>query len=92
MPDGTTASPPADPNAQAVPAPIPPEAGGMTPVPSGAAPDSNAPVGTEANPAVVGGNMTPPPEPKKDYPLCSKTIQDSCMNPGEAPRNKKRRR
>ncbi|MCP1469803.1 hypothetical protein J3E64_001485 [Sphingobium sp. OAS761] len=28
--------------------------------------------------------MTPPPTEAKDYPLCSKTVQDSCINPGEA--------
>jgi hypothetical protein len=63
----------------------------MNPAPAGAVPDPNAPVGTAANPVVVGGNVTPPPSPKKDYPLCTKEIQDSCMNPSEAPGRKKRR-
>jgi hypothetical protein len=73
---------PTDPNAQAMPAPVPPESSTMTPAPGGVAPDPSAPQGTAANPAVVGGNMTPPPEPKKDYPTCTKQIQDSCRNPG----------
>ena len=31
------------------------------------------------------GNMTPPPASalNKTYPLCSRTLQDNCRNPGE---------
>lgn len=28
------------------------------------------------------GALTPPPIEAKDYPVCSRTIQDSCRNPG----------
>lgn len=37
----------------------------------------------------TSGNFTPPPASamNKDYPLCSRTIQDSCINPGEARRS-----
>jgi hypothetical protein len=35
--------------------------------------------------------MTPPPAEAKDYPVCSRTVQDSCINPGEAGKSRKRR-
>ncbi|MDZ7895825.1 MAG: hypothetical protein U5M50_13210 [Sphingobium sp.] len=53
--------------------------------------DAMAPVGSPQNPVVVGGNMTAPPPAPKDYPMCSKTVQDSCQNPGEGPRRGKKR-
>ncbi len=38
------------------------------------------------------GNMTPPPAglANKTYPVCTRTLQDSCQNPGEggAPRRR----
>lgn len=88
--DGTTMA--TDPNAQVPPAPVPP-AGEMIPAAPGTTPDPAAPVGSPANPAVVGGNMTPPPPASamKDYPLCSRSVQDSCINPGEARKMKKRK-
>jgi hypothetical protein len=79
---------PADPNAGQPTGAVPP-ATGMVPAPAGAPTDPTAPVGSSANPVTVGGNMTPPPAGGKDYPLCSKTVQDSCINPGEAPRSKR---
>jgi hypothetical protein len=44
--------------------------------------------------AVSGGAtqsmMTPQPS-TKEYPLCSRTIQDSCRNPGEGPKKSSRK-
>ncbi|HKY82970.1 MAG TPA: Fe-S oxidoreductase [Sphingobium sp.] len=81
----TPATPPpaADPNAGQPTGEVPASTG-MAPAPAGVPQDPSAPMGTSANPVTVGGNMTPPPTEKKDYPLCSRTIQDSCINPGEA--------
>jgi len=89
----TPATPPAgaDPNAGQPTGAVPPDTG-MKPAPAGVPRDPSAPVGTSANPATVGGNMTPPPTGQKDYPLCSKTVQDSCINPSEAPKSMRRRR
>jgi hypothetical protein len=83
-----TPATPADPNAGQPTGAVPPSAG-MTPAPAGVPTDPTAPVGSSANPVTVGGNMTPPPAGGKDYPLCSRTVQDSCINPGEAPRSKR---
>ena len=79
----------ADPNA-GVPTGAVPADPGMVPAPAGAPSDPAAPVGSSANPVTVGGNMTPPPTEAKDYPLCSRTVQDSCINPGEAKRRPRR--
>lgn len=76
-----------DPNATQPKGAVPADPG-MVPAPANAPRDPTAPVGSSANPVEVGGNMTPPPTEAKDYPLCSKTVQDSCMNPGEARRAK----
>lgn len=78
-----TPATPADPNAGQPTGAVPADPG-MAPAPAGVPQDPAAPVGSSANPVTVGGNMTPPPAEKKDYPLCSKTVQDSCINPGEA--------
>ena len=64
--------------------------------------DRDAPVGPMATPpssnaqqAVSGGTtnamMTPQPA-TKEYPLCTRTIQDSCRNPGEGPKAAKKPR
>ncbi|MBJ7443526.1 MAG: Fe-S oxidoreductase, partial [Sphingobium sp.] len=63
---------------------------GMAPAPAGVPNDPAAPVGSSSNPVTVGGNMTPPPAEAKDYPVCSKTVQDSCINPGEARKARRR--
>ena len=78
----------ADPNAGQPTGEVPADTG-MMPATPGMPKDPAAPVGSSANPVTVGGNMTPPPAGGKDYPLCSRTVQDSCINPGEAPRSKK---
>ena len=78
-----TPPPATDPNAGQPTGAVPADTG-MAPAPAGVPKDPTAPVGTSANPVTVGGNMTPPPAETKDYPLCSRTIQDSCINPGEA--------
>jgi hypothetical protein len=63
----------------------------MAPAPAGVPNDPAAPVGSSANPVTVGGNMTPPPTEAKDYPVCTRGVQDSCINPGEAGKTRKRR-
>ncbi|UZW56465.1 Fe-S oxidoreductase [Sphingobium sp. JS3065] len=89
----TPAAPPpaADPNAGQPTGAVPPNTG-MQPAPAGVPRDPSAPVGTSANPATVGGNMTPPPTEQKEYPLCSKTVQDSCINRGEARKSARKHR
>jgi hypothetical protein len=83
------ATPPSDPNANVPPAPVPPEASGMVPADPNVPRNPAAPEGTAANPTVVGGNMTPPPATPKEYPVCTRTITDSCINPGEGPAARK---
>lgn len=73
----------ADPNA-GQPTGAVPATTGMVPAPASVPRDPAAPIGTAANPVTIGGNMTPPPAGGKNYPLCSRTVQDSCVNPGEA--------
>lgn len=89
----TPATPPpgADPNAGQPTGAVPPDTG-MKPAPADAPKDPTAPVGSSGNPVTVGGNMTPPPTEKKDYPLCSRTVQDSCINPSEARKSMRKRR
>ncbi|BBF70719.1 Fe-S oxidoreductase [Sphingomonas bisphenolicum] len=85
------ATPPqGDPNAGQPTGAVPADPG-MVPAPAGVPKDPAAPVGSSANPVTVGGNMTPPPTEAKDYPRCSRTVQDSCVNPGEAGKMRKRR-
>ncbi len=86
-----SAAPTSDPNAGQPTGAVPANPA-MVPAPAGAPQDPAAPVGSSANPVQVGGNMTPPPAEAKDYPLCSRTVQDSCVNPGEARKGKAKRR
>ena len=75
-----------DPNAQVMPGPVdvPPDARPANPdVPRN--PDARP--GSPANPVTVGGNMTAPPAPQENYPVCKGAVQDRCINPGEAPRS-----
>ena len=88
-PPADSAATTADPNA-AQPTGAVPADPGMAPAPAGVPQDPTAPVGSSANPVTVGGNMTPPPAEAKDYPVCSRTVQDSCINPGEARKMRKR--
>ena len=88
--DPATPAAPADPNAGQPTGAVPADTG-MAPASPAVPRDPAAPMGSSANPVTVGGNMTPPPAGGKDYPLCSRTVQDSCINPGEAPRSKKAR-
>ncbi|MCI4589338.1 hypothetical protein MOK15_04410 [Sphingobium sp. BYY-5] len=78
-----SSQPPADPNASVPTGAVPPDTG-MVPAPADVPDNPSAPVGSAANPVTVGGNMTPPPTEAKDYPVCSKAVQDSCINPGDA--------
>ncbi|NIJ16541.1 Fe-S oxidoreductase [Sphingobium vermicomposti] len=80
-----------DPNASQPTGAVPPSTG-MVPAPAGVPENPAAPVGSSANPVTVGGNMTPPPTEAKDYPLCSRTVQDSCINPSEAKKTMRKRR
>lgn len=82
--------PPNDPNAASSVGAVPSAAGEMVPADPSVPVNPNAPVGSAANPVVMGGNMTAPPPPPKDYPVCTKTITDSCVNRGEAKKARKR--
>ena len=99
-------SQPQPPVTQPMPPEMPPAAGEARQVPP--APEApmttrtDAPVGPMATPPAAGGQqavsggttsamMTPQPATKA-YPLCSRTIQDSCRNPGEGPKAVKRTR
>lgn len=86
-PDAPTmsAEPEPDPNADVPPVPVSNDPA-MVPAPADVPRDQAAPPGSTANPIIEGGNMTPPPQPKDHYPLCGGEVQDSCMQPGEAPR------
>jgi hypothetical protein len=92
MPDPSNPTPP-------ITEPLPPE------MPVQQAPvviDRSLPPGPPATPpttaadAAVSGSTTTqmmtPVAATKDYPLCSKTLQDNCINPGEVPRAAKKRR
>jgi len=74
--------PAADPNAGDPTGAVPPSAQGMQPADPNVPQNPSAPVGSAANPVVVGGNMTAPPPPPKDYPKCTKTITDACIQGG----------
>ena len=100
--DTTSPSPPQPDRNMTPPAPQPdPNAGqptgdvpaqtGMVPAPADAPSDPAAPVGSSANPVTVGGNMTPAPTDRKDYPVCSRTMQDSCVNAGDVRKTRPRR-
>jgi hypothetical protein len=76
-------TPAADPAAQtmpAQPAPTDPAPADAAPVADPAAPP---PAATPA-PIMTMGPLAPPPAPapKESYPRCSKTVKDSCINPG----------
>lgn len=72
----TGQTPMSDPSAAATQAPPPPAGDSAAPMPP-------APPAAETAP--------PPPAPRTDYPVCSKTVQDSCINPSEARKAKRRR-
>ena len=57
----------------------------------GAAGSFGAPMGSSASPGMSGGSMAPTPTETKNYPVCSKTVQDSCINRGDAGKMRKRR-
>lgn len=88
QPDGSSMPMPADPNAGQPTGAVPADPG-MMPAPANAPRDPAAPMGSAENPVTMGGNMTPPPTDAKDYPVCSRTVQDSCINPGQARRMRK---
>jgi hypothetical protein len=52
-------------------------------------------MGTTGSGTVVvqqGGNMTPPPTPRTDYPRCSRTITDNCVQDESRARDTRRSR
>lgn len=63
--------------------------------------NSDAPIGPMATPPDAGANraesggttsaMMQPQPATKEYPPCSRTLQDNCRNPGEGPRRVARR-
>lgn len=71
-----------DPNAAQPKGEVPATVEPLVPANPNVPKDSAAPVGSPANPVVVGGNMTPPPAPQAEYPLCTRTLKDQCRNPG----------
>ncbi len=97
MPDPSQPTPP-------IAEPMPPE----MPMPAGEVPpasvrgSTDAPIGPMATPpasaaqdAQSGGTtaaLMQPVAATKEYPLCSKTVQDSCRNPGEGPKRAKKPR
>lgn len=106
MPPMEDPSQPAPPITEPLPPEMPPVAGEARDVPSSPkAPvptRTDAPIGPMATPPSSGGTqaisggttramMTPQPATKV-YPLCTRTIQDSCRNPGEGPKATKRPR
>ena len=69
----------ANPVGEGAPSPAPPDpATADSPVPPAMPADPDYHAGPYA------GALTPPPGEafNKDYPVCSKTVQDSCINPG----------
>nr|WP_207785918.1 hypothetical protein [Altererythrobacter segetis] len=59
--------------------------GGEVPAPAQATPADDAASGAGAVVTSVPGNLEPPPASalNKHYPVCSRTVQDQCQNPGE---------
>jgi hypothetical protein len=107
MPPVDDPSQPAPPITEPLPPEMPPVAGearDVPPVPSDAPVTmrTDAPAGPMATPpsirneqAISGGTTraTMMPQPAtKAYPLCTRTLQDSCRNPGEGPGAPKNRR
>lgn len=99
-------SQPVPPMTEPLPPEMPPAAGEARDVPS--KPNSNptmnsdSPMGPMATPPsgndkqmVSGGTtraMMMPQPATKAYPLCTRTLQDSCRNPGEGPSKTRKRR
>jgi len=99
-------SQPSPPVTEPLPPEMPPVAGEARDVPPAPEPPvtmrTDSPIGPMATPpsssdqqAISGGTtremMTPRPA-TKEYPLCTRIIQDSCRNPGEGPKAAKRPR
>lgn len=71
-----------DPNAAQPKGDVPIVAPPLVPADPSTPRDPAAPVGSPTNPVIVGGNLTPPPLTQQAYPLCTRTLQDQCRNPG----------
>jgi hypothetical protein len=79
------------PTGEPVPSPPRPE----MPLPPEPVPDpSPTPTAPPTEPVPPTAQAEPSATLVRDYPLCSATVQDSCINPSEAPatKNKTRRR
>ena len=92
---GPQAQPPADPTAMppADAAPMPPADAMTMPPPPPATTGST--MGTTGSGTVVvqqGGNMTAPPETRAEYPRCSRTVTDNCVQDDSRARDTKRSR
>ncbi len=61
----------------AAPAPMAPQGAPMAPP----APMAGAPMAGQQV-QFAPPQMTPPPAAKESYPVCSRTVKDSCRNPG----------
>ena len=100
-------SQPAPPVTEPLPPEMPPSARQSRDVPSTPNNGTNngstdAPIGPMATPpssndqqAISGGTTTAmmAPQPaSKEYPVCTRTVQDSCRNPGEGPKVAKKPR
>lgn len=86
-PEDPAATPPEDAVADEPMAPTasyPPPAAEPAPMPAPAPAAPPAPPPAAGQPQIVWQQpmVTPPPPPKDKYPVCSKTVKDSCRNPG----------
>lgn len=94
-----TPAPVPDPAAPPQPQPMQPEMAPPAPPVQGS---TDAPMGPMATPPASGADtaqsggttsaMMQPVAATKEYPPCSKTVQDSCRNPGEGPKRAKKPR
>ena len=69
----------------------PPGNPGMMSADPGAPGNPGAPVGPASGAMTMGGSATRAPAPRADYPVCSRTVQDSCINASDARKAKRPR-
>lgn len=87
QPDGPTPMPqPGGPVAPPAPEPMP-QPQGSTDAPTGPMATPPASGSDRAQSGATTSSMMVPQPATKAYPLCSRTIQDSCRNPGEGPKS-----
>ncbi|MBL0925428.1 MAG: hypothetical protein IBJ12_13315 [Sphingomonadaceae bacterium] len=102
--DPVPPTPPAPGQPMPMPAPMPAPEPEPQPTPTPQPPvqgSTDAPVGPMATPPMAGADraqsggttsamMTPQPA-TKEYPPCTRTLQDNCRNPGEGPKATRKR-